>query len=100
MKVKDYEDGRVVGEHFEYVDVEEVTQPNPMLLKFLAENKLSEKFGGKTPDNSKEYQEVIENMTPEQLKMIEEYGNRVIIADCPSAEHIRAVMIANYIEVI
>ena len=74
MKIKDYEDGRVVGEHFEYVEVEEVTQPNPMLLKFLAENKLSEKFGGKTPDNSKEYHDVIENMTPEQLKMIEEYG--------------------------
>lgn len=80
MKVKDYEvDERtgksyVVGEHYEYVEVEEVTQPNPMLLKFLAENKLSEKFGGKTPDNSKEYQEVIENMSEEQLKAIEEYN--------------------------
>ena len=74
MKIKDYEDGKVIGEHIVYVEVEEETQPNPMLLKFLAENKLSEKFGGKTPDNSKEYHDVIENMTPEQLKMIEEYG--------------------------
>lgn len=80
MKVKDYEVDRetgksyVIGEHFEYVEVEEETQPNPMLLKFLAENKLSEKFGGKTPDNSKEYHDVIENMTPEQLKIIEEYN--------------------------
>lgn len=74
MKVRDYADGKVIGEHYEYVEVEEITQPNPMLLKFLAENKLSEKFGGKTPDNSKEYHDVIENMTPEQLKIIEEYG--------------------------
>lgn len=74
IKIKDYEDGRVVGEHVEMIEVEEETQPNPMLLKFLAENKLSEKFGGKTPDNSKEYHDVIENMTPEQLKIIEEYG--------------------------
>lgn len=74
MKVRDYADGKIIGEHYEYVEVEEETQPNPMLLKFLAENKLSEKFGGKTPDNSKEYHDVIENMTPEQLKIIEEYN--------------------------
>lgn len=74
MKVKDYADGKIIGEHYEYVEIEEETQPNPMLLKFLAENKLSEKFGGKTPDNSKEYHDVIENMTPEQLKIIEEYN--------------------------
>ena len=74
MKVKDYADGKIIGEHYEYVEIEEETQPNPMLLKFLAENKLSEKFGGKTPDNSKEYHDVIENMTPEQIKIIEEYN--------------------------
>ena len=32
--------------------------------------------------------------------MIKEYGNKVIVADCPGAEHIRAEMIANHIEVI
>lgn len=74
MKVKDYADGKIIGEHYEFVEIEEETQPNPMLLKFLAENKLSEKFGGKTPDNSKEYHDVIENMTPEQIKIIEEYN--------------------------
>ena len=74
IKIKDYEDGKVIGEHIEYYEVEEETQPNPMLLKFLAENKLSEKFGGKTPDNSKEYHDVIENMSEEQLKAIEEYN--------------------------
>ena len=34
----------MVGEHLEKV-VEEELPPNPLLLKFLAEHKLSEKFG-------------------------------------------------------
>ena len=73
MKVHDYnENGKVIGEHYEMVEVEEETQPNPMLLKFLAENKLSEKFGGKVVDNSKEFRDVIENMTDEQIKIITE----------------------------
>lgn len=75
MKIKEYDDGKVIGEHFEYVEVEEVAPPNPMLLKFLAENKLSEKFGGQKVDNSKEYKEVIDAMTEEQIKIIEEYKN-------------------------
>jgi hypothetical protein len=75
MKVRDYADGKVIGEHYEYVEVEEETQPNPMLLKFLAENKLSEKFGGKQVDNSKEYKNTIENMSDETLKAIEDYRN-------------------------
>ena len=54
------------------MEIEEETQPNPMLLKFLAENKLSEKFGGKVVDNSKEFRDVIENMTDEQIKIITE----------------------------
>lgn len=72
IKIKDYEDGKVIGEHVEIVEVEEESQPNPMLLKFLAENKLSEKFGGKQVDNTKEYKEVIDNMTEEQIRIIEE----------------------------
>lgn len=75
MKIKEYDDGKVIGEHIEYVEVEEVAPPNPMLLKFLAENKLSEKFGGQKVDNSKEYKEVIDAMTEEQIKIIEEYKN-------------------------
>ena len=53
-------------------EIEEETQPNTMLLKFLAENKLSEKFGGKSVDNSKEFREVIDNLTEEQIKIITE----------------------------
>lgn len=72
IKIKEYVDGRVVGEHVEMIEVEEETQPNPMLLKYIAENKLSEKFGGKQVDNSKEYKDVIDAMTDEQIKIIEE----------------------------
>lgn len=72
IKIKEYVEGRVVGEHVEMIEVEEETQPNPMLLKYIAENKLSEKFGGKQVDNSKEYKDVIDAMTDEQIKIIEE----------------------------
>ena len=73
MKVHDYNQfGKVIGEHYEMIEIEEETQPNPMLLKFLAENKLSEKFGGKSVDNSKEFREVIDNLTEEQIKIITE----------------------------
>jgi len=74
MKVHDYnENGKVVGEHYEMVEVEEETLPNPYLLKFLAENKLSETFGNKKRDNDKEFRDVIENMTDEQISVIDEY---------------------------
>lgn len=74
MKVKLYnERGKVIGEKYEMVEVEEETQPNPYLLKFLAENKLSEKFGDKKTDNTREYKDVIESMTEEQIKAINEY---------------------------
>ena len=74
MKVHDYnENGKVIGEHYEMVEVEEETLPNPYLLKFLAENKLSETFGNKKRDNDKEFRDVIENMTDEQISVIDEY---------------------------
>ena len=73
MKVHDYNSyGKVIGEHYEIIEVEEESQPNPMLLKFLAENKLNEKFGGKSVDNSKEFRDVIDNMTEEQIKAFSE----------------------------
>ena len=71
MKIKEYEDGRVVGEHIEYAEYDEVQPSNPYLLKYLAENKLSENFGKVKIDNSKEHREVIDAMTEEELKTIE-----------------------------
>ena len=77
IKVKDYgyneDTGKswVVGEHIEYAEWDEVQPSNPYLLKYLAENKLSENFGKVKVDNSKEHREVIDAMTEEELKTIE-----------------------------
>ena len=71
IKIKDYDNGRVVGEHIEFAEWDEVQPSNPYLLKYLAENKLSENFGKVKTDNSKEHREVIDAMTEEELKTIE-----------------------------
>ena len=39
-------------------------------------------------------------LSKSKIKMIEKYGNRVVIADCPGAEYIRLQMIANNIKVL
>lgn len=74
IKIKEYDDGKVVGEHIEYAEWEEVQPANPYLLKYLAENKLSENFGKTKTDNSKEHREVVEVMSDEELKIIEKLG--------------------------
>lgn len=71
IKIKDYDNGRVMGEHIEYAEYDEVQPANPYLLKYLAENKLSENFGKTKVDNSKEHREVIDAMSDEELKIIE-----------------------------
>lgn len=75
IKIKEYDDGRVVGEHIEYAEYDEVQPANPYLLKYLAENKLSEQFGKVKTDNSKEHREVVDVMSDEELKIIEKLGN-------------------------
>ena len=76
IKIKEYDDGRVVGEHIEYAEWDEVQPANPYLLKYLAENKLSENFGKVKTDNSKEHREVVDVMSEEELKLIEKLGNK------------------------
>lgn len=76
IKIKEYEDGRVIGEHIEYAEWDEVQPSNPYLLKYLAENKLSENFGKTKIDNSKEHREVVDIMSDEELKMIEKLSNQ------------------------
>ena len=71
IKIKEYEDGKVVGEHIEFAEWDEIQPSNPYLLKYLAENKLSENFGKVKTDNSKEHREIIDAMTEEELKTIE-----------------------------
>lgn len=74
LKVKEYDQdtGKVIGEHYEMVEVEEVTEPNPFLLKYLAENKLSEKFGKGIKNNVGEHRDIINNMTEDERKAFEE----------------------------
>lgn len=70
--VKEYDEkGRVCSEHLETVEVWEELPPNPILLKFLAENKLSDKFGDKKIENGEEYKKILERFTPEELALIE-----------------------------
>ena len=74
VKFKKYdENGRAYEEDYKIIEIEEELPPNPMLLKFLAENKLSEKFGTSDKDSSKEFKNVIDAMTEEEIKALEEY---------------------------
>lgn len=76
IKIKEYDNGRVVGEHIEYAEYEEVQPSNPYLLKYLAEHKLSENFGAVQADNSKEHREVVDVMSEDELKLIEKLGKQ------------------------
>ena len=70
IKIKEYEDGKVVGEHVEIVEYDEVQKPNPDLLRYLAEHKLSENFGKVKVDNTKQHREIVEAMTDETADLI------------------------------
>ena len=70
VKVGDYENGVKVGEHVEKVEIEEELPPNPLLLKFLAENRFTEKFSERKGDD-KVYRGVIDNLTDEDRKKLE-----------------------------
>lgn len=73
IRVKQYDEkGLVCGEKVEKHWVEEELPPNPMLLKFLAENKLSEQFGeAKQVDNSK-IRDLVEGLSAKDKALIEE----------------------------
>ena len=75
IKIKDYDRGRVVGEHIEYAEWDEVQPANPTLLKYLAEHKLSEQFGNEKVDNSEEHRKIIDAMTDDERKTIEGMNN-------------------------
>ena len=72
VRVKEYnEKGLVCGEHYEIVEYYEELPPNPLLLKFLAENKMNEKLGGNKTNVENNYKILVENMTPEERATIE-----------------------------
>lgn len=72
IRVKQYDEkGMVIGEKVEKHWVEEELPPNPMLLKFLAENKLNEQFGeNKGVDNGK-IREFVENLSAHDRALLE-----------------------------
>lgn len=73
MKIKDYNSyGKCIGEHVEIVEYDEVQPPNAYLLKYLAENKLSEQFGKVKADNTKEYRKIVDVMSEDELKLVQE----------------------------
>ena len=72
VKIKLYDaDGKVYGEKVEIVETKEELPPNPLLLKFLAEHKLSEKMGDNPNNKESDYKKMVESMTPQELAMIE-----------------------------
>lgn len=72
MRVKEYnEKGMVCGEHYEIVEYEEELPPNPLLLKFLAEHKMSEKLGDNPQNNESNYKKMVDSLSPEERALIE-----------------------------
>ena len=74
VKVHEYEvrGGRsvVVGEHYVTMEVQEELPPNPLLLKFLAEHKMSEKLGDVNINKGNGYKEIIDSLSPEDRAMV------------------------------
>lgn len=72
VKIKLYDAyGKVYGEKIEIVETKEELPPNPLLLKFLAEHKLSEKLGDNPINMESEYKKMVESLTPEERALIE-----------------------------
>ena len=72
VRVREYdENGKVCAEHYEKMEIEEELPPNPILLKFLAENKLSEQFGDHKTDKNDKLRELVEGLSPEDKALIE-----------------------------
>lgn len=72
VKFKVYdENGKVEREDYKVIEIEEELPPNPLLLKFLAEHKLSEKFGETRIESNDNMKKIIETMTPEERALIE-----------------------------
>ena len=72
VKYKVYdENGKVEREDYKIVEIEEELPPNPLLLKYLAEHKLSEKLGENAVSKDNEYKKMVESLKPEELALIE-----------------------------
>lgn len=72
IRVKEYDEkGLVCGEHPEIIEIEEELPPNPLLLKYLAEHKLSEKLGDNPVHSGNDYKKMVDSLTPQERATIE-----------------------------
>lgn len=70
VKVGDYVDGVKIGEHVEKVWLEEELPPRPELLKFLAENKLSEQFGERKGVDDSKIRELADSFSDKDAALV------------------------------
>lgn len=77
VKVGDYVDGVKVGEHVEKVWLEEELPPRPELLKFLAENKLSQNFGERKGVDESKMKELADSLSARDRALIEEMTKKM-----------------------
>ena len=61
----------VVGEKTKVIEIEEELAPHPLLLKYLAEHKFSEKLGENAQKNDSDYKKIVESLTPDERALIE-----------------------------
>lgn len=72
VKYKIYDDsGKAIGEDYKVIEIQEELPPNPLLLKFLAEHKLSEKLGDNPTNRESDYKKMVDSLTPEERALIE-----------------------------
>jgi len=72
VKFKKYdENGKAYEEDYKIIEIEEELPPNPLLLKFLAEHKLSEKLGENADKGESNYKNMVDSLTPEERALIE-----------------------------
>lgn len=72
VKYKKYdENGKPYEEDYKVIEIQEELPPNPLLLKFLAEHKLSEKMGENPLGKESDYKKMVESLTPEERALIE-----------------------------
>lgn len=61
----------VVGEKTTIIEIQEELPPNPLLLKYLAEHKFSEKLGDTNLEKGNDYKKMVESLTPDERALIE-----------------------------
>lgn len=72
VKYKIYDSsGKAIGEDYKVIEIQEELPPNPLLLKFLAEHKLSEKLGDNPTNRDNDYKKMVDSLTPEERALIE-----------------------------